>query len=150
MNELHFAVLNNNLDEVRRVLAENPALINSTDRSGNTALHWAARSGNREIITELLGHREIDPSIRNIDYTSKKSGDIAAIVAAKYGHAELAKFLLQISRNKSTTSNFLIVDDSQDWDIILPETEAQLHTHQFEDLCFSIILEDLKGEGKIS
>ena len=47
------------------------AEVNAQDRSGNTALHYAASNGNRDIVQLLLSHSDIDLNLENQDrYTA--------------------------------------------------------------------------------
>jgi len=58
-----------------------------TDRSGNTALHWAAACANESVV-ELLSRRGAHVDARNID------GDTALHIAARIGHEGCIKCLL--------------------------------------------------------
>jgi len=50
------AAKNGNLENLRNVMQEHPEVINQKDSTGATALHYAAFSGHRPIVQELVRH----------------------------------------------------------------------------------------------
>jgi ankyrin repeat protein len=55
--EIHDAIRKGDLATVQALLKDNPELANSKDRSGRTALQWAAVFGFKEISQVLLGYK---------------------------------------------------------------------------------------------
>lgn len=53
---LHIAALTGQLEQVKKILADNPFRINDTDSRGNTALYWAALNDKPSIIHFILTH----------------------------------------------------------------------------------------------
>ena len=67
--------------------------VNQPDPAGNTALHWAARSGQFECLKELL-----DVSQVNIESVNKL-GDTALMLAVAHTHANCVELLLKVKQN---------------------------------------------------
>ncbi len=120
---IHIAAQKPDLDEARKLVEENPSLVNAKDDSGNTPLHYAARSKKTEVCRFLLEHGA------NVDATNKqgrtplhetalcyaeysdavellvqhgarmdlrdKRGDTPLHFAAKYGHVTICKFFIE-------------------------------------------------------
>ena len=84
---LHFAALHNNVESAKALLNYG-ANINKKDSNGNTALHHAAISGHRNIVTLLLG-RKADPCIRN------KQGRTPYDLAIQKKHTQIADLLTE-------------------------------------------------------
>mgnify|MGYP003289443439 CR=1 FL=1 len=61
---LHKAVMANNVDEVKRLIAQG-ANVNQQDKLGNTPLHLAAFLGRTDCVVALLNAPNIDLSIKN-------------------------------------------------------------------------------------
>jgi|GEM_PF-6677583 len=59
------AVQNNDITMVQQLLSYNDITVNHRNKSGNTALHFAAFHGHGSVIELLLEHKEIDTSIKN-------------------------------------------------------------------------------------
>jgi ankyrin repeat protein/L-ascorbate metabolism protein UlaG (beta-lactamase superfamily) len=120
-NEVHDAIMCDDIEGVKMLLDENPDLLNSRDNNLMTPLNLAALNGKREIFMELL-RRGGDIEIGDIDNTqpiqcSAIGGDIviaesllshgatikarddnggtALIFAASYQHMEMVKFLIE-------------------------------------------------------
>merc|ERR1712126_123626 len=74
---LHDAAKRGNIELLRECLI-NRMPVNQADPAGNTALHWAARSGQSDCLAELL--------------------------AASHGHAECVEALLQAGADPKTTN----------------------------------------------
>jgi ankyrin repeat protein len=62
--------------------------INSLDKAGNTALHWACRSGHSNIVSLLLKHGNCLLNAQN------KLGDTPLHCAAWGGHSQVIRLLL--------------------------------------------------------
>ena len=87
--------------------AMDPLLINSSkeelliDENESMALHQAAKSGNAELVSELLSQHETSSGLFKtpyIDLTSK-DGNAALHVAAYYGHSDCVAVLLEHKAN---------------------------------------------------
>jgi len=61
--------------------------VNALDRTGQTALTWAARRGHAEVVKILLGREGLDPN--HIRY-----GRTPLVSAVNYGHEEVVRVLL--------------------------------------------------------
>jgi hypothetical protein len=82
--EIHDAAMFGDLDKLKTLLNFSPDLVNSTDASGNTPLHYAA---NKEIALELLANKA-SVSAR------EKTGGTPLHAAAYAGHIDVAAVLL--------------------------------------------------------
>jgi ankyrin repeat protein len=51
---IHQAIRNDQVSKVRELILKNPKLVNAKDRNNNTPLHFAAQTGNMEIVRLLL------------------------------------------------------------------------------------------------
>lgn len=77
----------NNLELLKQALSKNssPALLNSSDSVGNTALHLASRYGCLECLDFLLDQEGIDLDVRN-----RMEGDTPLHVAVRYSKEDAA------------------------------------------------------------
>jgi hypothetical protein len=83
------AVKAGDLEAVRRLLAEDPSLLNARDAgSGATPLHWAAWSGHAAIVSLLISSGA-DTSAKN------RKGETPLNVAERAGRAEVIRLLRQ-------------------------------------------------------
>jgi ankyrin repeat protein len=99
MNSFHQAVENGDIETVRTLLIQKPALANQRDDGGETPLHLAAIKGHRAVAELLLSSRA-NPNARN------RSGDTPLHWAAFNGQEGVAELLLRSgadvnARNKS-------------------------------------------------
>lgn len=86
--EIHDAARNGDLEKVRMLLTDNPALVSSRDNTGMTPLHWAAREGHKDIAELLLaGKAAVDARSNTDDWTPLHE-------AAVFGHHDVAELLL--------------------------------------------------------
>lgn len=85
---LHAAVIAGQLDEVRRLLALDGALVASRDEKGNTALHHAAWHNQLEIAQELIA--------RGATVDAKRTeGRVTPLESASYfGHLDMVRLLV--------------------------------------------------------
>ncbi|XP_039247772.2 osteoclast-stimulating factor 1-like [Styela clava] len=95
---LHEAAKRGNLDFLRESL-RNRVGINGQDKSGSTALYWAAHSGHGEVADELVQNSLTDLNSQN------KLGDTALHAAAWKGHDEIVRLLLERGANPLLQNN---------------------------------------------
>jgi ankyrin len=108
--DIYSACLLGKGDEVRKLLAANPALANQKDRRlGRTPLFWAAQRGDRQLV-ELLLDSGADATAQAPSYSEpsnvvtgpevfggrnkKEQGETPLHVAAAAGHVEVVRILL--------------------------------------------------------
>ncbi|MFP4498886.1 MAG: ankyrin repeat domain-containing protein, partial [Vulcanimicrobiota bacterium] len=84
---IHKAVLDNDLEEVKRILAEDKKQVNRKDPKGFTPLHFAAEIGNIDIATHLLDQGAIIGVVN-------ESGWSVMHNAARTGQLDMAMFLV--------------------------------------------------------
>ncbi|KAI6178255.1 Variant SH3 domain-containing protein [Aphelenchoides besseyi] len=84
---MHEAAKRGNVDLVGECL-KNGISVNSLDKSGSTALYWAALNGHTEEIKELLKQPNITISPQN------KLGDTPLHAASRKGHLDCVKILI--------------------------------------------------------
>jgi ankyrin repeat protein len=102
MNPLHVAALKNNAAVVGVLIEDNRIMINATDHKyHNSALNWAAWSGETDVVKELLKHPGIDVNIQD------NYGKTAIELATSYGHKETVEALIQHKKIKSNTAQKL-------------------------------------------
>ena len=87
-NRLVKAVIDDQAELVRHLLATSGIDVNTVNDRGYTALMVAAESGDTEVVRQLLAAPSIDVN------TVNDSGDTALMFAASEGHAEVVKMLL--------------------------------------------------------
>lgn len=81
------AIRDNNKEEALRLIRENPMLVNTTNRDGDTPLHWAAINGDADITKALI---DAGANIHAVD----GNGDTPIMHAAKHGSPEVAALLI--------------------------------------------------------
>ncbi len=62
---IHEAAKNGDLDEIKRLLKENPALLNEQDNEGRTPLHTAAECGHLNIVRYLVDEEKVPVNEKN-------------------------------------------------------------------------------------
>lgn len=85
---LHEAAKRGNVDFMLECL-DNKIGLNGIDKSGSTALYWAAHGGHIECAQLLLDNSYINLNVQN------KLGDTALHAAAWKGHADVARALIE-------------------------------------------------------
>ena len=86
--EIHKAALKGDLEKVKGLLKDNPALVSSQDNSGWTPLHWAAAQGQKDVVELLLANKA--------EVNAKASdGTTALYWAALRGHQDVVELLRQ-------------------------------------------------------
>lgn len=86
--EIHTASANGDIAQVRAMLEANPALISSEDTMGATPLHWAVQSGNKDLVSYLIGE-EVDLNAR------QKAGITPLMIAIGLGRADIVQILIK-------------------------------------------------------
>jgi ankyrin repeat protein len=124
--ELTNALRSRNLDEVQSVLEANPKLINSKYKpDGNTLLHWAAQSGNKELV-ELLVAKGAKINTKN-----EKFRQTPLHIAVDWNQKDIVEFLVAKGANINSKNKFgatplpcvirggtLYMGNQYDWDIV--------------------------------
>ncbi|XP_025078776.1 LOW QUALITY PROTEIN: ankyrin repeat domain-containing protein 39-like [Pomacea canaliculata] len=104
MDEMNFerglwsAALSGEIDELERRLAHG-ADVNARDKSGYTALHYAARSGHRDVCCLLLNHGA------EVNATTTAGSATPLHRAAYMGHADIVQLLLSHGANPHLTDS---------------------------------------------
>jgi ankyrin repeat protein len=101
--DLQYACVRNDLLEVRRILSTTPDSIDTVNVYGDTALHYAARSGSIGIVNFLLEHKA------SVNLKSVSSGETPLIFAVRRGNREIIEKLISVGadaeiRNKKGKS----------------------------------------------
>ena len=97
-NALHEAAKRGNLPFLQECLS-NKVSVNGLDKSGSTALHWAAAGGHIECAKILLGIQNVEVNVQN------KLGDTPLHNAAWKGHPEIVEMLLERGARKDIKNN---------------------------------------------
>ena len=84
---IHDAARQGNLEEVMRLIQEDPEIVNATDEDGNTALHLASFKGHVDVVSYLLDQGA------NIDGEGMDD-ETALVYACNMGHLEVVELLL--------------------------------------------------------
>jgi ankyrin repeat protein len=84
--EIHEAAENGDLETVKRLISQNPALLEAPDREGKTPLHYAAAKGHLNVV-EFLVSKGANVNARN------SSGATPLYLAKGFGRKEVVEFL---------------------------------------------------------
>lgn len=85
--EIHEAAQRGDLDRIRGLLGNDPALANAKDPQGRTPLHYACERGDKPIVDLLL--------TRGAELNAKDGrGDTALLLAAQAGKSKIARTLI--------------------------------------------------------
>ena len=87
-DEVHFAAREGQLEQVRKLIQDDPSLVTAHDKSGYTPLHWAADRGHLNVVRYLLG------SGADINERAE-SGYTPLHQAAKAGQLNVVCYLLE-------------------------------------------------------
>ena len=90
--EIHEAIKAGNLDKVKALIKENPAIVNQQDEDGLTPLHWAALKGNTQIARYLIDNKA---DINAVD----KNNEAPLHYAAYNGKYDIVVLLLDNKAN---------------------------------------------------
>lgn len=121
LSALHVATKNNKADSVSLLLRAGVDC-NIQDEDGNTALHYAAELGHKEIVTMLLNAEKVNPHIRNnkgavakemttshdiikifnSNDKSKNSESQPGFFANLRSNRQVEKLLMKVNQNKQT------------------------------------------------
>nr|CAJ44456.1 osteoclast-stimulating factor [Suberites domuncula] len=97
-NPLHEAAKRGNLPFLEECLT-NRVSVNGLDKSGSTALHWAASGGHTDCAQALLRVHNVELNAQN------KLGDTPLHNASWKGHADIVSLLLEAGANVSIRNN---------------------------------------------
>lgn len=97
-NPLHEAAKRGNVNFLNECL-NNKVSVNSLDKSGSTALHWAASGGHTECAIILLNVQNTSLNVQN------KLGDTALHNAAWKGHVDIVRALLEKGAARNIKNN---------------------------------------------
>lgn len=89
----------NKLDEIKRIIEEDPAKINRRDENGNSLLHMAVRAGNIEIVKYLVS-RNADVNIEN------SRNETPLQLAVNESSLEIVKYLISHGADVGVKDNF--------------------------------------------
>ncbi|MCX6558445.1 MAG: ankyrin repeat domain-containing protein, partial [Candidatus Aminicenantes bacterium] len=85
--EIHKAASAGDLETVKRLLEQNPKLLQEMDENGRTPLHWACRGVHFDLVKYLVE--------RGADVNARDNGAMAPLHSvASRGHLDAAKLLL--------------------------------------------------------
>src|SRR5688572_4808251 len=91
------AAMNGDVAAVRLLLDQNVD-VNAAQGDGSTALHWAAYSGNVEIVRMLLASRA------NLKVKTRLGALTPLMMAARNGHSDVIKLLLDAKDDVTATN----------------------------------------------
>src|SRR5438094_2700213 len=86
-SDIHAAVRSGDIATIRYLLLSDPGLVNASDKSGSTPLHFAAAHGQLEVVKLLLAAKA---DVRAVT----SHGNSPLHRAAREGHADIVELLL--------------------------------------------------------
>lgn len=110
--EIFIASTEGQFVDVKEMLARNPSLATARDPDGWTALHWAARQGQKQAVQILLRHcadinavqeNSGEPDTEDERQQKEKDGRTPLHSAVYGGHLEIVRLLLEQGANQSLT-----------------------------------------------
>ncbi len=104
-----FAIHSSKIEQIQKLLNKDGLNLKYQDRHGWSALHWAASTGNTEVIEIILDHRKVvqHKNVRTlVNMKDRLAGWTPLHVAAVSGHRNAIKVLLENGANKKKR-NFL-------------------------------------------
>ena len=99
LTPLHDACRRGNLDLLDDCL-QSKVPINTLDRVGNTAIHWACHSGHADCLSKIL--ETIEPKVLSLN-AKNRLGDTPLHMAAAKNHPEIVKLLREHEHNNPDT-----------------------------------------------
>lgn len=121
---LHEAAKRGNMSFLVECL-DNKVSVNGLDKSGSTALHWAARGGHIDCVAKLLEMPNAQVNVQN------KLGDTPLHNAAWKGNSEIIQLLLE----NGARTDVLNTDDKTPYDLAADvDTRALLKSHTMTKL----------------
>ena len=98
MSPIHDAAEQGNLEEVMRLIEEDPEIVDDIDHHHQTALHCASDRGHVEVVSYLLDQGA---------NTDRKAydGDTALLYACRSGHVEVVELLLSRGADPTICDN---------------------------------------------
>lgn len=111
LSALHVAAKNNKIDAIR-LLIKSGIELNSQDNDGNTALHYAAQLGHKDIVNLLLSQDKIKIHLRNklgsIPKEMATSNDIQKLFANAEGQNHQQEGFFASLRNNRQIEKLLM------------------------------------------
>ena len=108
--EMHDAAAAGDLERVKALLKENPALVFGKDNNGMTPLHWAALNGHKNM-AELLVTNKADVNAKNnLGFTPLQDGELS-------GDKDVVEFLRQHGGRSTMATDSTIHDAARDGEL---------------------------------
>ncbi|TSJ81215.1 MAG: ankyrin repeat domain-containing protein [Candidatus Cardinium sp.] len=90
---IHVAAERDNLDDFKRLITENPKVLETVNKYGNTPLHIAALRGHIALVKWIVEWIKNDPTSSNLLNIQNNNGHIPAHQAARKGRQEVYNLL---------------------------------------------------------
>merc|ERR1719261_399918 len=92
-------IRHNRYEAVEQLLAQEPAILETTDQNGNTLLHVACQNNNRRVAKLLIRTRA------DVNAQNTKGGNTPLHYAYAYGYSQLAEFLISRGADDTRRNN---------------------------------------------